>query len=165
MDLEKFVQRGQAAQKVVDEIIEKHNAPSSADLQRWFCEPWCPKCGFVFDEGQHEKPRTGGVQCETMALPGLHTRDPRTKVEGLEWHGGDWWFVNLQGAGRIRIPTLWAARLLVAGVMWPDMHPPKALPAFARIVYELMRERGISYPEAVAVAYHRALDSEEANAG
>lgn len=59
--------------------------PDTMTLHDLTSSPWCPKCGQISCTALHEKPRTGGMLCESMAFPALFTRLPESRPEGLEW--------------------------------------------------------------------------------
>lgn len=128
------------------------NAPSAADLHRYFCGPYCPKCGWVEGEPLHRSPDL----CQ-HGEPDLHTRCPETRVKHMAWFEGG--FISEDEMGLRHVYTEEeAADLLVMGTLKPI--PLNSLPAFVRVVIELMKELSITMPEAVASAAHRMKDNE-----
>ena len=136
---------------------------SAAELAQYFTGLYCSECGR-FDcpyQPEHRVGRATAAPYHALKS-GLLTRCG-IRVEGLEWHGGEWWFVNLRGAGRIRIPAAWAADLLVAAV-------EKAAGCYwsARLKEGGWEVRVNGYAakaptraQAAATAMHRAKDAEE----
>lgn len=162
---------------------------TNADLQRWYCGPWCPKCGPV-DTNEQRKWEDGNhfcVLCTHCLLPGLHTRCPKTRVEGLEWNPqAEWWQLirhfdsNIAGIIKTdHIDDVHAADLLVMGVVKAAPYGISVLPpkddGLVHVMigtHEIMGDYGLTnlqhlyteaptLPEAVAIAGHRAADSEE----
>ena len=134
---------------------------TAADLNRWFCEAWCPRCGFDIPWDQCD----GKVcRCNTTLKPGLHTRCPEAVV-GIKYdEGHDAWIIpEAQSVYGTYEPTFigtdWAADLLVMGVVREQ--PPQTVGAFMTEVGWLMLREKYSMPEAVATAMHRAADSLE----
>lgn len=145
----------------------------AADLNRWYCGPYCPKCGFQDDRGNTSS------SCYKRCLPrkpGLHTRCPETRVEGLECCNGNWWLEHQDPAllERVRISPAHATDLLVMGTekallatqfnftIWQDdggfeydIEPDGRGPN--------IRVKAATRAEAVAIAGHRAADAEETN--
>lgn len=133
-----------------DRPVDAPGPPSNAELHRYFCEPWCPTHSCFADECPKDS------YC-TDSEHGLHTRDPRTKVKGLKYSRSlnrtKHWY-----QGVIRLEPWHAADLLVMGIL--KVQPMSGLAIFIVHVAGLI-ESGKSWPEAVALAYHRMLDAEE----
>ena len=90
---------------------------------------------------------------------GLHTRDPRTKVDTIYYctERGIWFATTLLEI-EVDCPVGIAADLLVMGTV--RELPLQDLALFMVQVAGLLEE-GKSWPEAVAIAMHRAKDAEE----
>lgn len=134
---------------------------TAADLARYFTGPWCKQCStWASDACFHHD----GLQ----VAAGLHTRCPETRVEGL-FHSGDrWWFGLL---GRRQAESV-AADLLVMGVV-REAGEVQFTYLDEKWHVGLGRLNGVpgkewfdaeapTHPQAVALARHRAADSEEA---
>ena len=147
--------------------VDAPGPPSASDLHRYFCEPYCSHCR----KWEH------ACVCNTQVhmQPGLHTRDPRTKVEGLRWapqasDEGEW---IIDGLVKYRtqpkvISPAHAADLLVMGVVkvvWRIEVTNLGSEWMADLVgtetSAIQRVHRPTLPEAVALAYHRMLDAEE----
>lgn len=145
-----------------------------ADLQRYFCGPYCPKCGWVEGEPLHRSPDL----CQ-HGEPGLHTRCPETRVEGLEYVSQvEAWCLkpreiasgNMVGRPMTHplIENAHAADLLVQGVVkavWrieiTNIGSEWSVDLVATSTDGFVRVNALTLPEAVAIAYHRMLDAEE----
>jgi len=137
---------------------------TAADLARYFTGPLCPRCGFTqFAVGEVVCQGCGGSDWN----PGLHTRCPETRVEGLEFINGMWWLANkdpglLDGVG---IRDAHAADLLVASIIKsgkPFICNQDA-PGEGKWMVSVSGYTGCAptLAEAVAIARHRAADAEE----
>ena len=114
--------------------VVKVPTDTPADLHLWYCGPWCTECCSL-----------GPLYCRHVRQPGLHTRCPETRVEGLKYSSSmSSWYVGTPFGSRIRISGAHAADLLVMGVVRPL---PVELSAFwFEVIAELPRD--ITLPEA-----------------
>lgn len=135
---------------------------TAADLHRWYCGPWCKECGFVLGASGDDCER---IDCPHDFKPGLHARDPRTKVEGLEYGPhptapklvGERWY--MAGVSEWSVKPAIAADILVMGKV--KTLRADQLEVFWREVAILMYDNLVTMPEAVATAAHHMLNAED----
>lgn len=150
--------------------VDAPGPPSASDLYRWFCSPWCPKCGFCDNPIQHHDCEQCD-KCENVLQIGLHT-----KVEGLEYHSEKtkkhWTLKGTQPyVSHLQITDTHAASLLEAGAEKSAMqlgygiHKHRLHDGICRATLvkddKWISAEAPTLPEAVAIAYQRMLDAEE----
>jgi hypothetical protein len=141
---------------------------TAQDLSRWFCGPWCPKCGWIEHVGHHllDAGHPGGPDhCPHDARLSLHARWPETRPEGLAFGRTQIGMRCPLCEDSFQLPPAQAAALLAWGVVQaaPGVqigthidHRPGAQVGNGKWGF------ASTLPEAIALAAHRYLDEQEA---
>ena len=136
---------------------------TAGDIQRWYCEAWCPTCGEF-------RLRHGDSYCNHPRRPGLHERCPSTKPQGFEYRDGGW-LLQAKPEHGVRpwfwITTSFAGALCGWGVVKasPEYHRWPTPEGVAVRIDDLDGAHGWAEAttdlEASAMAFHRYLDVKE----
>ena len=134
-------------------VAETITTPTASDLRRWFDGPWCSECAAWIDD----------CDCKLTGVerPSLWSRMPSAKPAGLEFRR------HALGCYRCAIHGRWTLTVRAADRCIMGVVNSEAVPwdgeglKFWASVYEIIHERSCSLPEAVAIAYHKWLDSQE----